>query len=125
MCKVLWRAAIYIVLAVGVSGFRELNSDRITKFCHMVLISGGSLVGVLYVDWLGSIGHHRCAPRQTAFTRFLKIPLVITLIGSFVVFISRDSFLLHVMKMMILIMRSIFTHITPLLSIYVCNRNII
>lgn len=94
--QVLWRAAIYIVLSVGISGFRDLNAEKMTKFLHMVLISGGSFVGLLYVDWLGACGQSRCTPRPTALTRFLKIPLVLILISSFVVFISRDSFLLHV-----------------------------
>jgi callose synthase len=92
---VLWRAVIYIVLAVGISGFRDLSSEKIVKFFHMVMITGGSFFGLLYVDWLGGCGKGRCTPNPNALTRFLKIPLMVTTITSFAVFISRDAFLLH------------------------------
>eukprot|EP00615_Pteridomonas_danica_P011666 CAMPEP_0114334276 /NCGR_PEP_ID=MMETSP0101-20121206/4269_1 /TAXON_ID=38822 ORGANISM="Pteridomonas danica, Strain PT" /NCGR_SAMPLE_ID=MMETSP0101 /ASSEMBLY_ACC=CAM_ASM_000211 /LENGTH=1491 /DNA_ID=CAMNT_0001465485 /DNA_START=2711 /DNA_END=7186 /DNA_ORIENTATION=+ len=106
---VLWRAVIYVVLAIGISGFWDLDSGHILKFMHMVLITGGSLIGLLYVDWLGGCGQGRCAPKPSAWTRFLKIPLILTLISSFAIFISRDSFLLHMIGGVYYLCAAIYT----------------
>jgi len=51
---VLWRAFIYVVLALGVCGWPDnFTGEKLARFAHMVVVTGALFLGVLYSDWLG------------------------------------------------------------------------
>jgi len=87
---VVFRALLYLVLAVGVTGPDNLTPPRLVRFAKVLVLLGGMLVALVFMG-RGSFA----SPGTRATMRLLKYPLAVGLAVSALSLVLKDKSMIH------------------------------